>query len=161
MATTPPDLCPEAKAILAGLEFRRPSLLGYLEQASDAEFYWRPPGGGNSVAWQLWHISEVEDNWVRRHVLAEPPAFAFGVSVKHAAWTAFPARAELLGYFERVRESSRQRLAAIHALDFNREVVDDHFGTITLRDVWAGVVTSFAWHAGQVPLTLRLARALG
>jgi hypothetical protein len=46
------------------------------------------------------------------------------------------------------------------ARDFNREVVDDHFGNVTLRDVWAGVVTSFAWHSGQVPLTLRLARAL-
>jgi hypothetical protein len=154
------NLCPEAKAIWAGLEFRRPALLSYLEQASDAEFYWSPPGGGNSVGWQLWHISEVEDNWVRHHVLAEQPLFPFGLSVKQANRSPFPSRHDLLGYFERVRASSRQRLAAIDARDFDREVIDDHFGKITLRDVWAGVVTSFAWHAGQVPLTLRLARAL-
>ena len=31
-----------------------------------------------------------------------------------------------------------------------------HFGTLTVRQVWAGVVTSAAWHAGQIVYVNRL-----
>ena len=40
--------------------------------------------------------------------------------------------------------------------DFDKMVHDAHFGSLSVRDVWGGVITSFAWHAGQIALTNRL-----
>jgi len=153
-------LCPEARTVWSGLEFRKPALLRHLEPLTGDETRWHPPGGGNSVGWQLWHIAEVEDNWVRDCLLGEPRRFPFGVSVRDAADDRYPTKAELLGYLDEVRGVTRGRLAALGAADFDRPLHDAHFGAITVRELWAGVVTSFAWHAGQVPLTVRLLRAL-
>ena len=62
----------------------------------------------------------------------------------------------MLAYFTEVRGLSRKRLEATTEPDFERRVSDEHFGQIRVRDVWAGVVTSFAWHAGQIALMSRL-----
>ena len=35
-------------------------------------------------------------------------------------------------------------------------VEDPDFGRLSVLDVWSGVVTSFAWHAGQIALTAKL-----
>ena len=131
MVTSDPfrHLSAEALTLWAALEFRKPMLLRYVEPLTQEELVWRPPGGGNSVAWQLWHIAEVEDNWVRQLLLGEERRFPFGMSVRTAGDG-----------------------------DFDHVVQDAHFGALTFREVWAGVATSFAWHAGQVPLTLRLLR---
>jgi len=156
-----PDFgCAEARAVWAALEFRSPALLRYVAPLDDGELRWRPPGGGNSVGWQLWHIAEVEDNWVRQLLLGEPRRYPFGASVRDAADHAYPPKRALLAYLAEARRLSRDRLAALGAGDFERPLEDAHFGTITVREMWAGVVTSFAWHAGQVPLTIRLLRAL-
>jgi len=41
-------------------------------------------------------------------------------------------------------------------MDFVREVQDPDFGKCIVLDIWMGVVTSFAWHAGQIALTAKL-----
>ena len=151
-------MTPEAKTIWAGLEFRRPTLRRLLEPLTDAELRWRPPSGANPIGWQIWHIAEVEDNWVRRVLLGEPPEYPFGRSVREVQPEDYPPKPELLGLFQQVRERSRARLDALGASDFDRRVRDEHFGELEVRQVWAGVVTSFAWHAGQIVLTVRLLR---
>ena len=151
-------MSPEAKAIWAGLEFRTPALLRLLEPLTSEDMRWRPPSGANPIGWQIWHIAEVEDNWVRRLLLDETPLYPFGVSVRDTTPEAYPPKADLLGYFHAVRRRSEHRLAALRDDDFNRLVRDAHFGELTVREVWGGVVTSFAWHAGQTALTVRLLR---
>jgi len=91
-------------------------------------------------------------------VLGQPPRYPFGQSVREGTRDNYPTKAALLDYFREVRGLSRQWLAAATPADFERVVVDPYFGSLTVRALWGGVVTSFAWHAGQIALTLRLLR---
>lgn len=150
-------MVPEAKTVWAGLEFRKAMLLRNVEPLTEEHMHWKPAPDRVSIAWQLWHIVEVEDNWIRDLILREPLDFPFGRQVREAKGSGdFPPKAELIRYLQRIREQTRQRLEAMTTEDFDREVEDADYGTITVRDVWMGVVTSFAWHAGQVALTAKL-----
>jgi hypothetical protein len=149
---------PEAKTIWAGLEFRKPATLRLLEPLTSDELRWHPPSGANPIGWQVWHIAEVEDNWVRQLLLGEARSYPFGHSVREVRAEDYPPKPALLSYFHQVRERSRERLSALGDTDFDRRVRDAHFGELSVRDVWGGVVTSFAWHAGQIALTVRLLR---
>ena len=146
----------EASAIWASLEFRKPALLRVVEPMSAGQMLWIPPNGRNSVAWLMWHIAEVEDNWVRDLLYAEPKRYPLGCSVRDATPGRFPRKNELLDYFHKVRGLTRNRLAASSERDFDRSVVDEHFGQLSVRELWAGVATSFAWHAGQIAMMSRL-----
>ncbi len=147
---------PQAAAIWSALEFRRPMLERNVEPLNEEQMRWRPGSGRNSIAWQLWHIAEVEDNWVRSHVTGEPMSFPFGVQVRAARVQDYPDKKRLLKYLDEVRALTRKRLEAAGPRDFERRVEDPDFGSITVLDVWSGVVTSFAWHAGQIALTAKL-----
>ena len=149
-------MSPEAEAIWAGLEFRAPAMFRLIEPLSADQLVWPPQHGANPIAWQLWHIAEVEDNWVLELLEGQARRFPFGRSVREAHQKPYPPKSALLDYFREVRELSRQRLAATSPTDFGRVVMDPHFGALSVRALWAGVVTSFAWHAGQIALTVRL-----
>ena len=146
----------EVSAIWAALEFRKPALLQVVEPMSASQMLWISPHGRNSVAWLMWHIAEVEDNWVRDLFYAEPERYPFGCSVQDATADQFPSKNELLDYFHEVRGLTKSRLAASTEGDFDRSVVDEHFGQLSVRELWAGVATSFAWHAGQIAMMSRL-----
>ena len=146
----------KAESIWSALEFRKPMMLRNIEPLSEPQMRWKPHPQRNSIAWQLWHIAEVEDNWIRDLVTNEPLRFPFGVQVRAAGEADFPAKQKLLDYFAEVRESTRVRLEAAQAADFRREVQDKDFGRLTVLEVWSGVVSSFAWHAGQIGLTAKL-----
>jgi len=152
-------MTPQALALWDALEFRAPATLHAIEPLTEDQIRWQPPNGANSIAWLLWHIPEVEDNWVREKLLGAPKRFPFGVSVKAGAPARWPPKTELVAYFREVREISRQRLEQMSDPDFDRAVVDDTYGTITARQVWAGVATSGAYHGGQIVMIAR--RLLG
>jgi uncharacterized damage-inducible protein DinB len=143
---------PQARAIWDALEFRMPGVLQKIADLSDADLYWQPPNGANSIAWLLWHIAEVEDNWIRATVLNLPRRYPFGASVKAAAETERPSKDALLAYVHEVRALSRARLEQTTDDEFDRVVTDEHYGQLTVRQVWAGVATSGAWHGGQIVL---------
>jgi uncharacterized damage-inducible protein DinB len=149
-------MTPQAKAIFSALEFRKPMMLRNVEPLDEAQMRWRPAPQRPSVAWQLWHIAEVEDNWIRDLVTGEKRRFPFGVQVREARDPQYPKKDALLDYFREVRALTRRRLEAAEEADFDRVVEDPDFGSITVLDVWSGVVTSFAWHAGQIALTAKL-----
>lgn len=149
-------MIPQAKMVWAGLEFRMPLLRRNVEPLSEAQMRWIPAPGRVSVAWQLWHIAEVEDNWIRLMVLDEPLHFPFGVQLREAADEQYPTKEQLLAYIAEIRGITRTRLESMTDADFDREVVDVDYGTQTVRDIWAGVVTSLAWHAGQIAMTAKL-----
>lgn len=147
---------PTAKLVWDGLEFRKPAMLRLVEPLSDEEMLWHPPNRGNSISWQLWHIAEVEDNWVRALLHGESKRYPFGCSVKVASRDGYPGKTEILEYFSEVREISRRRLEETIESEFQRTVHDDHYGQLSVSQVWGGVITSFAWHAGQIAQTNRL-----
>ena len=147
----------EAKSIWAGLEFRKAMLLRNVEPLSEPQMLWRPGPDRVSIAWQLWHIAEVEDNWVRLLITNEPLRFPFGLQVREAKRDdQFPPKQQLIDYLAEVRGITEQRLEAANPEDFSREVEDVDYGRQAVRDIWGGVVTSYAWHAGQIALTAKL-----
>ena len=111
---------------------------------SDADLYWQPPNGANSIAWLLWHIAEVEDNWIRAAVLDLPQRYPFGASVKEAAGAERPSKDTLLAYLKEFRALSAERLERTTDDEFDRMVTDEHYGLLSVRQVWAGVATSGA-----------------
>lgn len=140
----------QAALLWRTLEFRAPVMLRAVESLTDAQLLWSPPRGGNSVAWLLWHIAEVEDNWVRDRLYGQAPRFPFGASVRHSAGGSYPAKAGLLDYFREVRSLSRERLAKTTDAALGSRVADEHFGELTAADVWIAVATSCSWHGGQI-----------
>jgi hypothetical protein len=75
----------EAQVVWASLEFRKPVMLQIVEALAAEQLHWVPPHGRNSIAWLLWHIAEVEDNWIRDLWLGEPRRYPFGRSVRDAS----------------------------------------------------------------------------
>ena len=130
-------------------------MLQAIEPLSETALRWQPPNGANSVAWLLWHIAEVEDNWVRDRVYGLPKRYPFGRSVKSTDAQKSPRKAELLGYFHEVRTITRARLEQTSEAEFDRLVEDDQYGTLTVRQLWGGVVTNGAWHGGQIVLVAK------
>jgi uncharacterized damage-inducible protein DinB len=132
------------------LEFRTPAMLRIIEPLTQGELEWQPPNDANSIAWLLWHIAEVEDNWIRDRLLGLERRYPFGVSVKSSVRPPWPSKDELLAYFHEARALSRERLERSTIEDFDRVIIDEHFGRITVRQLWSGVATSGAWHGGQI-----------
>ena len=131
-------------------------LLRNVEPLDETQLRWKPGPERNSIAWQLWHIAEVEDNWIRANVTHEPLRFPFGQALLDTPEADWPPKDELLTYLEEVRGVSRERLADASERAFAEKVQDPDFGEMSVLDVWMGVATSFAWHAGQVALTAKL-----
>ncbi len=149
-------MTPHDETIWSALEFRKPMLLRNIEPLDETQMRWRPGADRNSIAWQLWHIAEVEDNWIRSLVMGQPLRFPFGVQLRAAAQSDYPQKRILLDYFHEVRHLTRTRLDGATESHLERTVQDPDFGPITVLEVWSGVVTSFAWHAGQIALTAKL-----
>ena len=146
---------PQARTIWDSLEFRTPAIFRAIEDLTEPEMRWQPPNGANPIAWLLWHIPEVEDNWIRDKLLKLPKRYPFGASVKARGNVEWPSKAALLSYFREVRELSRERLQDTDENAFDQAIVDEHFGSLTVRQVWGGVATSGAWHGGQIVLIAR------
>ena len=146
---------PQARLVWDGLEFRTPAMLHAVQPLSEAAMRWQPPNGANSVGWLLWHIAEVEDNWVRDRLYGLPKRYPFGKSVKSTDARKSPRKAELVAYFHEVRTMTQARLEQTSEAEFDRLVEDEQYGTLTVRQVWSGVVTSAAWHGGQIVLIAR------
>lgn len=143
---------PQAQTVWDSLQLRTPVMLRSLESLSEAEFRWQPPNGANSISWLIWHIAEVEDNWIRDRLLGLPRRYPFGASVRTTDLEQYPAKNDLLAYFHEVRALTRERLEQTPEEDFDRVIQDEHFGEITVRQLWSGVATSCAWHGGQIVL---------
>ena len=118
---------PQGRTIWESLEFRTPAILRAAESLSDVRLRWQPPNGGSSIAWLLWHIPEVEDNWVRDKLLNLPKRYPFGTSVKARAKNEWPGKAALISYFHEVRALSKARLVQTREEEFDRIIADDHF----------------------------------
>jgi uncharacterized damage-inducible protein DinB len=147
---------PQAHVIWDALEFRTPSMLRVAGGLSEEQMRWLPPNGVNSIGWLLWHIAEVEDNWIREKLLNMEKQFPFGVSAKATPRPSCPPVSALIEYFHEVRAVTHLRLDAMADDRFDDSVQDETYGLLTVRQVWAGVATSCAWHGGQIAYVNRL-----
>jgi uncharacterized damage-inducible protein DinB len=143
-------MLPQAQLVWDGLQLRTPTLLRSIEPLSETQIRWQPPNGGSSIAWLLWHIPEVEDNWVRDKLYGLPKRYPFGASVRQTNLENFPSKGLLLAYFEEVRALTKKRLEEMSDVGFDRMIRDETYGEITVRQLWGAVVTSCAWHSGQI-----------
>lgn len=150
----------EARAIWEGLEFRRPMLRRQVDPLNECQLLWVPGDGRRSIAWQLWHIAEVEDNWYRTLVDDSPPRFPLGCALaamdNDTPPRTWPDKAQLIAYLDESRALCAGRLEAATAEQLGGLVRDPDYGQRAVRAIWAGIVTSYAWHAGQVALTAKL-----
>jgi hypothetical protein len=140
----------QAHAIFDALDFRTPAIVTAVDRLSEGQLWWQPPNGANSIGWLLWHIPEVEDNWIRDKLLHLPKRYPFGVSIKDRPNDLRPTKEKLVAYFREVRLLTAQRLEDMSDDDFNATIVDEQFGMLTVRRMWAGVASSCAWHGGQI-----------
>ena len=147
---------PQGRVIWDALEFRTPSILRVVNALSEDQIRWLPPNGVNSIAWLLWHIAEVEDNWVREKLLNQQKQYPFGVSAKGIPRPPCPLKSALVGYFHDVRAATKKRLDVVPEDRFDDTVEDETYGLITVRQVWVGVATSCTWHGGQIAYVNRL-----
>ena len=133
-------MTPQAAVLWRTLELRTPAMLDAVDRLGESQLTWAPPNGGNSVAWLLWHIAEVEDNWVRDKLHGLERRYPFGTSVK-AGHVAYPSKAELLAYFRDVRdhlmlvneEVSAQRDLLTTVLEANMAVISVEQNEISVR----------------------------
>ena len=146
----------QARFVWEALEFRMPTILRIVEPLSEDQIRWWPPNESNSIAWLIWHIAEVEDNWIRGRLYEQPGRYPFGQSVRDATPAQYPSKATLLQYLAEVRALTKQRLEETTDEAFDRLIHDEHWGALSVRQLWSGVVTSCAWHGGQIALTNRL-----
>ncbi len=117
----------QAQLVWDSLEFRTPIILRIVEPLSENQMRWWPPNRSNSIAWLIWHIAEVEDNWIRDRLYGEPRRYPFGRSVQGTAHDEYPAKAALLSYFAEVRALTKQRLERMADEEFERFIHDSHW----------------------------------
>lgn len=148
---------------------------GALDGADDALLAWRPGGsggsagsvvgGGNSVAWLVWHLTRVQDDhvadafggeqvwtaqgWVERFGLPLPATdTGYGHGTEEVAGVVASAEL-LLGYHDAVHDVTVQRLRDLGAADLDR-VVDRRWDPpVTLGVRLVSVVADDLQHAGQ------------
>jgi uncharacterized damage-inducible protein DinB len=143
-------MTPEAEMVWSGLTFRTAAMLAAVDELTEKQLIWRPPCGANPIAWMLWHIAEVEDNWVGNLLYGAAKRYPFGLSVKSALMENYPSKRDLLEYFREVRMLTKERLEKATTESFSDQVRDEQYGMLTVRQLWAGVMSSAAWHGGQI-----------
>ncbi|MBM3318834.1 MAG: DinB family protein, partial [Candidatus Eisenbacteria bacterium] len=74
-------------------------MLRIVEPLTEAQMRWLPPNNSNSIAWLVWHLAEVENNWVRDKLHGLPKRYPLGASVRATSIEQYPSKAELLAYF--------------------------------------------------------------
>ena len=89
-------------------------------------------------------------------IYSSPLRLPFGIQMRQARPEQYPEKDRLLTYLREVRQLTRARLEEVAPDDLSRSVIDKDFGVCTVRDIWAGIVTSFAWHAGQIAMTAKM-----
>ncbi len=132
---------------------------------SEDRLAFRPDGGGNSIAWLVWHLTRIQDDhvsevagteqawlaegWVERFGLPFPRAET-GYGHTSAEVAAVRASADLLvGYYEAVHGCTVKYVQGLGEADLDR-VVDVHWDPpVTLGVRLVSVISDDLQHGGQ------------
>jgi uncharacterized damage-inducible protein DinB len=137
---------------------------------------WQPTLHTNHIAWLVWHMARVEDNWMSR--LRKGPAvwqaegwadrFRMDPTSTGNRQTIEEVRAmpeisltDLLAYFNAVRAVTRQYLEQATDADLSQECPHPRGGTVPVSWVLGHILVEESQHLGQVALLRGMMRGLG
>ena len=58
-----------------GLEEYLTGLKATVDGLTPVELYWQPSPASNHIAWLVWHMARVEDNWYNRYIGQNEPVW--------------------------------------------------------------------------------------
>ena len=164
------------EAIQSGLEEYLQALHRAVAGLTPAEVRWQPTPHTNHIAWLVWHIARVEDNWVSR-LRQGPPVwqtegwadrFHMDPASGGAGQTMEEVRAmpeipltDLLAYFDAVRAVTRHYLDQATDVDLSQAYPHARLGTITGAWIVGHILVEESQHVGQVALIRGMMRGLG
>ncbi len=158
------------------LEQIKEYLLAGLKGLTEAEARWQPKPDANPIAFIVWHVARVEDNWVQRFAQKLPEAWesegwfqrlnlpkrdsGFGYTAEQVRALALPPMSDLLAYYESVRKLSLAYLRGLTPEQWEVKPWPDRRPDYDIRRMWRQLVCEEAEHAGQVAYLRGLQRGL-
>ena len=143
------------------------------------QLHWRPPEGGNHVAFALWHYVRTEDNLVRFVLQDRRPTVwleegwnerfgldrvlqGTGMSAEEAAAIRIPSIEEFLPYMRAVWRSTDEYLASITDADLERVFTFRPMGEmLAIQVLMETVLTHGFSHLGEMWLLRGMQRMQG
>lgn len=161
-----------------GLDEYLTDLKTALDGLTPVELYWQPSPNANHIAWLVWHMARVEDNWYSIYIAQGDPVWitadyctrfrlpAVGNGSGHSAEdvAAFPvmSMADVLEYFDAVRARTLEILDSLTEEDLSqtrhRERGDP---PPTVAWVMGHVLIEQGQHLGQVAYLRGILRGIG
>jgi hypothetical protein len=147
------------------------SLQGALDDSaaglSHAQAHWRPTGGGNHIAFILWHYSRTVDNIVRFVVQRKPTVWMegkwderFGLDSRAQGTGMEPEKAAALtildlpafrSYMGQVWQEADRYLETVSDGDLERKLTVRPLGELTLEEVLGTVLLTHGYtHLGEI-----------
>jgi uncharacterized damage-inducible protein DinB len=146
-----------------------------LEGLSDAELRWQASVDTNTIAWLVWHMARVEDNWINGVIAGGENVWESGDWAKKTGITAtgngysdtmdevraLPdvAVSDLLDYYDAVRAAAFEVIDGMSEKDISNEF--SRAGrTVTWAYILGHVIVEEAQHLGQIALIRGIIRGL-
>jgi len=132
--------------------------LSAIDGLAEEDFHFRPKekAEANSIAWILWHLSEVTD-WFMWGVLKQEPTFPFGHShLNHPADKPYPSSKELLDYFEKSHRRYLDWLEKVEIADYEAKVEIPGFASSSWSYLLLVLPIHERGHAAQIRYIRRL-----
>jgi uncharacterized damage-inducible protein DinB len=164
------------EAIQSGLEEYWQALKRAIEGLTPTEIRWQPTPHTNHIAWLVWHMARVEDNWVSRlrrgptiwQVDGWADRFHMDPTSGGAGQTMAEVRAmpeiplpDLMAYFDAVRAVTRHYLAQATEADLAQEYPHPRVGLRTGTWIIGHILVEESQHVGQVALLRGMMRGMG
>ncbi len=149
-----------------------------LDGLTPAELYWQPSPNANHIAWLVWHMARVEDNWYSIYIGPSEPVWVTGgyctrfrlPAVGNGSGTStedvaeFPVLPmdEVLEYFDAVRARTLEVLDSLTEEDLSRTRHRDRVDLPpTVAWVMGHVLIEQGQHLGQVAYLRGILRGIG
>jgi hypothetical protein len=164
------------EAIQSGLEEYLQALKRALEGLTPTEIRWQATPHTNHIAWLVWHMARVEDNWVSRlwrgptvwqadgwadRFHMDPTSGGAGQTMEEVrAMPAIPLP-DLMAYFDVVRAVPRHYLEQATEADLAQEYPHSRVGPRTGTWIVGPILVEESQHTGQVALLRGMMRGMG
>ena len=159
---------------MSRIAFMRKHLLSLQESLDDAaaglsqeQAHWRPDGGGNHIAFVLWHYSRTVDNIVRFVLQRKPTVWmegkwderfgldsraqGTGMSREDALAVSISDLPAFASYVKEVWGAAGEYLGAVADEDLEQKVMVRPLGELTLEDILGTVLLTHGYtHLGEV-----------
>lgn len=171
---------PATETTLSALERSWQMVDAALAELDDATLASQPNANSNSIAWTLWHMNRVADNFLHTRFQEKAPiwtsdgwhqkfgmpndAVDFGMgwdAEKVAAWKA-PAKDVLLGYFEAIKGAARSYLGPLTESDLQKQVpFPAPPNMVSIADALGVLLNDNLSHGGQIAYLRGYYRGMG